>query len=141
MTSVPTNRNELPLLLTVEQTAGVLQMHPESVRAQIRAGRLPARKYGRSWRILRDELLAPTGYGSFRSNRPPSGMRHASESTRDTLITQADAGRMLGCSRATIARMIERGDLTAEPAGPAGGARRVRREDVLEALERRGMSR
>jgi excisionase family DNA binding protein len=142
VTSAPTNRDDLPVLLTVEQAAAVLQMHPESVRAQLRAGRLPARKYGRSWRILRDELLAPTGHAAFAARPGIDALRHSGPSSGPAaLITQAEAARMLECSRATVARMIARGDLAAEVTGPAGGARRVIRDGVLELLGRRPMSR
>ena len=38
-------------LLTVEQYASLTQLHPDSVRRQLRSGRLRAVKKGRVWRI------------------------------------------------------------------------------------------
>lgn len=38
-------------LLTVEQYATLTQLHPDSVRRQLRSGRLRAIKKGRVWRI------------------------------------------------------------------------------------------
>ena len=45
-------------LLTVEQYAIMTQLHPDSVRRQLRSGRLRAIKKGRVWRIPSDEVRA-----------------------------------------------------------------------------------
>ncbi len=45
-------------LLTVEQYATLTQLHPDSVRRQLRAGRLNALKKGRVWRIPSSEVHA-----------------------------------------------------------------------------------
>jgi excisionase family DNA binding protein len=46
-------------LLTVEQAAGRLQMHPDTVRRLLREGQLPGRKIGaRQWRVSSDSLKA-----------------------------------------------------------------------------------
>jgi excisionase family DNA binding protein len=46
-------------LLTVEQAAGRLQMHPVTVRRLLRDGQLPGRKIGaRQWRVSADALKA-----------------------------------------------------------------------------------
>lgn len=37
--------------ITVDEAARRLGMHPESVRRMCRAGRVPAAKFGRVWRI------------------------------------------------------------------------------------------
>lgn len=47
-------------LLTVEQYATRAQLHPDSVRRQLREGRLRAAKKGRVWRIFESELEAHT---------------------------------------------------------------------------------
>ena len=47
-------------LLTVEQYAMRAQLHPDSVRRQLREGRLRAAKKGRVWRIFESELQANT---------------------------------------------------------------------------------
>lgn len=49
------------------------------------------------------------------------------------LVTYTEAARMLSVSRATLYRMIERGDLTAVRL-PVGGPR-IRREDVSALAE------
>jgi excisionase family DNA binding protein len=46
-------------LLTVEQAATRLQMHPVTVRRLLREGHLPGRKVGaRQWRVSADALQA-----------------------------------------------------------------------------------
>ena len=46
-------------LLTVEQAAERLQMHPDTVRRLLRGGQLPGRKLGpRQWRVSADALRA-----------------------------------------------------------------------------------
>ena len=46
-------------LLTVEEAAGRLKMHPVTVRRLLRDGQLPGRKIGaRQWRISADALKA-----------------------------------------------------------------------------------
>ena len=37
--------------MTVDETAEVLRVHPQTIRALIKAGDLPARKVGVGWRI------------------------------------------------------------------------------------------
>ena len=41
---------------TVQEAAERLNIHPESVRRLIRAGKLPARKFANTWLIERDVL-------------------------------------------------------------------------------------
>ena len=49
-------------LLTVEQAAARLQMHPDTVRRLLRGGQLPGRKIGaRQWRISAEALQAYVG--------------------------------------------------------------------------------
>ena len=43
-------------LVTVEQAAQELSLHPKTVLRYIRDNRLPATRVGRSYRILRSEL-------------------------------------------------------------------------------------
>jgi len=47
-------------LLTVEEVAELLQVHPDSVRRMMRQGRLPAVKIGWRWYVRRDVLDAMT---------------------------------------------------------------------------------
>jgi len=52
-------------LLTVEQAAERLQMHPDTVRRLLRDGQLPGRKIGaRQWRISADALKSYIEGGS-----------------------------------------------------------------------------
>ncbi|MHB0912796.1 MAG: helix-turn-helix domain-containing protein [Armatimonadota bacterium] len=43
-------------ILTVEQTAEKLQMSEDVVREYLRAGKLPGRKIGKSWRVVESDL-------------------------------------------------------------------------------------
>jgi len=60
---------KLPGLLSVEAVAAGIGRHPEVVRRQARAGRLPAEKIGRVW-FFRAESLVEAGYVQFRSLIP-----------------------------------------------------------------------
>jgi excisionase family DNA binding protein len=42
--------------LSVERAAGVAEVHPDTIRAWVKAGRLPEHRAGRELRIRRDEL-------------------------------------------------------------------------------------
>jgi excisionase family DNA binding protein len=53
-TTLDTVQNQ-PRLLTPESFAVILNLHPESIRRCIRAGRIKAKKFGRSWRITQAE--------------------------------------------------------------------------------------
>ena len=82
-------------LVTVEQAAQELSLHPKTVLRYIRDNRLPATRVGRSYRILRSELDAFAGIASGRAEtgdsaqttsitrsrmsppKPPSGWRHS----------------------------------------------------------------
>jgi len=57
-------------LLSVEEVAAGIGRHPEVVRRQARARRLPAEKIGRVW-FFRPEALVKAGYPQFRSSAPP----------------------------------------------------------------------
>jgi diguanylate cyclase (GGDEF)-like protein len=65
---VPTNLR-LSNLLSVEEVAAAIRRHPEVVRRQARAGRLPAEKIGRVW-FFRSERLAEAGFSQFRRATP-----------------------------------------------------------------------
>lgn len=60
-------------LLTVEEIANELKLHPQTIRTWIRTGRLPAKKYGRVYRLRRTDvdtvLNADEGEGSIGANR------------------------------------------------------------------------
>ncbi|MCO5154093.1 MULTISPECIES: helix-turn-helix domain-containing protein [unclassified Shinella] len=66
-------------LLTVEQAAQQLNLHPKTVLRYIHDGRLPATRVGKSYRILRVDLDALAGVAS--------GGSEADGSARTTCIT------------------------------------------------------
>jgi excisionase family DNA binding protein len=43
-------------LRTPEELADLIHYHPESVRRLIREGRIKAKQFGRTWRILPEEV-------------------------------------------------------------------------------------
>jgi excisionase family DNA binding protein len=44
------------LLISINKAASVLGVHPNTVRSMARQGILPARKFGRQWRIHRERF-------------------------------------------------------------------------------------
>lgn len=78
-------------LITVEQAAEQLKLHPKTVLRHIREGRLPATRIGKSYRIERSKLDAFAGM---------AGGRIATQGARATCIvdipnlTSADAQRI-----------------------------------------------
>lgn len=71
--------------LTLRETAVFLNVHPNTVRSQVRRGELPGAKIGGGWRFLEADLLAwvrlryparaQAGHGADEGNRqwPPGG--------------------------------------------------------------------
>ncbi len=45
-------------IMTPEETAEYLKVHPQTVYRQLRAGKLPGRKIGDQWRVRRADLDA-----------------------------------------------------------------------------------
>lgn len=68
------------MLVTVEQAAKTLKLHPRTVLRHIRSGRLPATRIGKSYRIDRSKLDALTGATSDRAD--------AAENVRATCIVE-----------------------------------------------------
>lgn len=52
-----TKRVNWPLLLTVQETADLLRVDPDTVRRLARQRELPAVKVGKEWRFSRDEVF------------------------------------------------------------------------------------
>jgi excisionase family DNA binding protein len=62
------------MLMTVEQAAEELKLHPKTVLRYIREGRLQATRIGKAYRIDRSKLDAFTGMASGHA-RPPRHVR------------------------------------------------------------------
>ena len=46
----------MEILISVNKAANVLGVHPNTVRSMAKQGILPAKKFGRQWRIHRDRF-------------------------------------------------------------------------------------
>ena len=57
--------------LTLRETAAFLNVHPNTVRSQVRRGRLPGAKVGRGWRFLEADLVAAIRARYPKSRRAP----------------------------------------------------------------------
>jgi len=53
-----TNWDNVPLILSVKDVAGLLSVHYNTVKKMIHDGRLPAVKVGRAWRVKRESVKA-----------------------------------------------------------------------------------
>lgn len=49
-------QNDIAKPKTTEEFASQISWHPESVRRAIRDGRIKAKQFGRTWRIMPDEV-------------------------------------------------------------------------------------
>jgi excisionase family DNA binding protein len=45
-------------IITANQVAGLLQIHPRTVYKLVKQGLLPGRKFGGGWRFSKSEILA-----------------------------------------------------------------------------------
>src|SRR5258708_3420039 len=52
------DRSQTRAILTLRGAASFLDLHPNTVRSQVRRGLLPGTKIGRNWRFLEDDLVA-----------------------------------------------------------------------------------
>ncbi|OYY90780.1 MAG: hypothetical protein B7Y45_06230 [Sphingomonas sp. 28-66-16] len=50
-------------LLSVDDAAAFLKVHPNTVRSWVRDGRIPGAKIGRGWRFVEADLVAVTRQG------------------------------------------------------------------------------
>lgn len=124
-------------LLTIEQAAALLQLHPEWVRELCRDAQIPALKIRNHWRIPRTELLETMRNRAKETQdrstaRPRRPAPHAAEPKR-AWLTQQEAATLLGVSVTTISRMLGRAALNpyTEPGKP--GARRVANDDTFSS--------
>jgi len=56
-------------LLSLKEAARFLKLHPNTVRALAKAGRIPAAKLGRGWRFIEADLVAAAREAYFRPAR------------------------------------------------------------------------
>lgn len=56
-----TDLASLPALLTADEVAAVLRLHPTTIKLLMRDGKLPGKKIGGQWRLLKTDLLAYLG--------------------------------------------------------------------------------
>ena len=49
-------REQVPPIMTIDETATYLNLHPLTVRRLAREGEIPAVKIGRQWRVKRELL-------------------------------------------------------------------------------------
>lgn len=66
----PRDEDTWPALLTAEEVALVLRMHIETVRANLRSGRLPGVRLGGQWFTRKNDLL---NHPQRRAENPPPG--------------------------------------------------------------------
>ena len=111
--------------MTVTDVARLLRIEENTVRALARRGELPAKKLGKHWRFLRQEIL-----DSLRSDPPPRPIPRP-EGIAAASISQEEASTILGVSVRTVRRMIVGGRL--ETVQAPSGAKRLARKSVLAA--------
>lgn len=100
-------------ILTLRETAAFLNVHPNTVRSQVRRGKLPGAKVGRGWRFLEADLVAAIrarypesrrappetrgGEGPWRSGAAHGflfpGTRQSAERALDALLERPSADR------------------------------------------------
>lgn len=98
--------------LTLRETAAFLNVHPNTVRSQVRRGKLPGAKIGRGWRFLEADLIAairaryanaprvgpgtgekdPCWFGAAREFMLP-GARQSTEQALDALLERPTTAR------------------------------------------------
>ena len=103
-------------LLTVEQAASVLSLHPKTVLRHIRDGRLPATRIGKSYRIERAALDAFAGIAQATPSSAGVARVTAGISARVTAIVEVDAMDAEASSR--LASFVGAAALGARDASP-----------------------
>lgn len=78
--------NTLPEVLAIEHVATMLECEPGTVETALRNRQLPGIKYGRSWVLPRDALLAELNRQAMENMQAPSAPAHAA-------VLQAQTGR------------------------------------------------
>ena len=89
--------------LTLRETAAFLNVHPNTVRSQVRRGKLPGAKVGRGWRFLEADLVASirARYPQCRRALPALGC------SEDPGSSAAASGFMLSGERQSTERALD----------------------------------
>ena len=96
------------LLVTVEQAAAQLNLHPRTVLRYIRDGRLPATRVGKSYRIARTALEAFAGIVPARAE--------SAEAARATCIVELPSMTVEAAER--VATFLQAAALTGDGQAP-----------------------
>jgi excisionase family DNA binding protein len=87
-----TNVASLPVVLTIEEAANLLRIHPTTAKDWARAGKLPGafKLGGREWRVRRDELLQAIGAEGDPASGGLMAEKHTTLSTLHDLSNNID---------------------------------------------------
>jgi excisionase family DNA binding protein len=88
--------------LTVQQVSEELKIHPATVRAWVKSGRLAAVRVGRTWRVRRSDVDR-----ALMLDASPAYLRQEEESTRepDTVLVPQPAPRQIADHIMTVTRL------------------------------------
>ena len=82
-------------VLTLSKAAEFLQAHPDWVRKEAKAGRLPGRKMGRLWKFIEEDLVVWLRSGYSEPRQAPlvevSSWQYSKEAAHGGLISQPRA--------------------------------------------------
>ena len=111
----------MEMLLTVEQAAERLQLHPETVRRQLKRGELRAIKRGRVWRVPESALM---------ENAPKAAVISTPQTRAAAILAAFDSGDMKRRNAAIIE--LARSDAATNAIVDAAAARAVEEWDGPE---------
>lgn len=79
---------ELPVVVTAEEAADLLRIHPNTLKSLLDSGELVGVKVGRAWRVSRDALK--TYLETPQANAPGDPIAHALELLQDATADDAE---------------------------------------------------
>jgi len=75
---------------SVEQIAGMIDMHPKTIQRYIREGKLRAQKIGKAWRVSGHDLSTfVEGTDGFPKSEAPSGLQEIIQKTEKAIQVSA----------------------------------------------------
>jgi len=91
-------------VLTTQEAAALLSVHPKTLLRQVREGTIPAARVGRRWKFSKRQLLAWLEHGGSRDDRlVDQGLLDATleamtnvEAGRDRMVSLAEVKERLG---------------------------------------------